>query len=41
MRSVLTRPYTLFYRIADTRVELVRVLHERRDFAAALKDDER
>ena len=34
LRSVLVHPYTLFYRVVDGSVEVVRVLHERRDFAA-------
>jgi toxin ParE1/3/4 len=35
LRSVLVHPYTIFYRVDDGTVEIVRVLHERRDFAAA------
>ena len=30
----MVHPYTLFYRVVDGSVEVVRVLHERRDFAA-------
>jgi plasmid stabilization system protein ParE len=41
MRGVLAQPYTVFYRITDTTVEVVRVLHERRDFPAALSKDDR
>jgi len=33
LRSVLVHPYTVFYRIDDGAVEIVRVLHERRDLA--------
>jgi toxin ParE1/3/4 len=33
LRSVLVHPYTLFYRINDGLVEIVRVLHERRDLS--------
>jgi toxin ParE1/3/4 len=40
LRGVLAQPYTVFYRIADTSVEIVRVLHERRDFPAILKRNE-
>lgn len=31
MRSLLVRPYVIFYRIAGRTVEIVRVLHGRRD----------
>jgi len=34
LRSVIVHPYTIFYRVRDGVVEIVRVLHERRDFAA-------
>jgi toxin ParE1/3/4 len=34
LRSVMIHPYTLFYRVKNGIVEIVRVLHERRDFAA-------
>lgn len=34
LRSVVVHPYTVFYRVRDDTVEIVRVLHERRDFAA-------
>jgi toxin ParE1/3/4 len=33
LRSVLVHPYTVFYRIDDSFVEVVRVLHQRRDLA--------
>jgi toxin ParE1/3/4 len=33
LRSVLVHPYTVFYRIDDGVVEIVRVLHERSDLA--------
>jgi toxin ParE1/3/4 len=36
LRSVLCHPYVIFYRADDTSVEIVRVLHERRDFNAIL-----
>ncbi|OFW70931.1 MAG: hypothetical protein A2W02_04240 [Alphaproteobacteria bacterium RBG_16_64_48] len=39
LRGVLAQPYTVFYRVTDTTVEIVRVLHERRDFPAVLKRD--
>ena len=41
LRSVRVQPYAVFYRVTDARVEVVRVLHERRNFLAALTKDER
>jgi toxin ParE1/3/4 len=41
LRSVLAQPYLIFYRLTDSSVEIVRVLHERRDFPAILRKDER
>lgn len=38
LRVMLVRPYLLFYRLNDTDVEIVRVLHERRDIEAAFSD---
>lgn len=40
LRSVLAHPYTVFYRVTEVAIEIVRVLHERRDFPAILKKDE-
>lgn len=40
LRSVLARPYTVFYRIGNDVIEIVRVLHERRDFGTALAEGE-
>lgn len=34
LRSVLCHPYVIFYRVDGTGVEIVRVLHARRDFNA-------
>ncbi|HEX2138037.1 MAG TPA: type II toxin-antitoxin system RelE/ParE family toxin [Microvirga sp.] len=34
LRSVLAHPYTIFYRVRNGTVEIVRVLHERRNFPA-------
>jgi toxin ParE1/3/4 len=31
LRSVLVRPYTIFYRVQNGTVEIARVLHERRN----------
>lgn len=36
LQSVRAPPYLVFYRVAGTSVEIVRVLHERRDLLAAL-----
>lgn len=35
LRSILVHPYSVIYRVTDSCVEVVRVLHERRDFAGA------
>lgn len=40
LRSVLAHPYAVFYRVNNENVEIVRVLHERRDFPSALKNQE-
>jgi toxin ParE1/3/4 len=37
LRSVLSHPYLIFYRVADDSVEVARVLHGRRNFAEAFK----
>ena len=34
LRSILVSPYTIFYRIRSRDTQIVRVLHERRDFPA-------
>lgn len=39
LRAVLVHPYTIFYRVTDLTVEIVRVLHERRDFTAVFRDN--
>lgn len=39
LRSALVRPYTIFFRVRNDDVEIVRVLHEKRDFPAALTPD--
>ncbi|MGD0025158.1 MAG: type II toxin-antitoxin system RelE/ParE family toxin [Xanthobacteraceae bacterium] len=41
LRSVTVHPYTIFYRVRDGVVEIVRVLHERRDFDAVFGKKER
>src|SRR5215467_9046650 len=34
LRSVVVHPYVLFYRLTDRYVEIARVIHGRRNFAA-------
>jgi toxin ParE1/3/4 len=41
LRSVLVHPYTIFYRVSDGIVEITRVLHGRRNFAAVFSQKER
>src|SRR4029078_467770 len=36
VRSVLAHPYVLFYRVTENGVQILRVLHERRNLAAEL-----
>jgi toxin ParE1/3/4 len=38
MRSVLVHPYVMFYRIQGDAIEVVRVLHGRRDIASIFKN---
>jgi toxin ParE1/3/4 len=40
LRSAIARPYTVFYRIRDDDVDIVRILHERRDFPAIFAKEE-
>ena len=40
LRSILVRPYTVFYRVSSNGIEIVRVLHQRRNFAAIFSDPE-
>jgi toxin ParE1/3/4 len=35
LRSVLIHPHVMFYRISDDAIEIARILHQRRDLAAA------
>jgi toxin ParE1/3/4 len=39
LRSVLSQPYVIFYRVQGDRVEVVRVLHERRNFPELFKKE--
>jgi toxin ParE1/3/4 len=41
LRSTLVQPYVIFYRIKDETVQIVRVLHGRRNFPAILSKTER
>jgi toxin ParE1/3/4 len=36
LRSILAHPYVIFYRLQDDTVQIARILHERRNFDAAL-----
>jgi toxin ParE1/3/4 len=40
LRSVLVHPYVIFYRIKNGMVEIVRVLHGRRNFGVTFSDKE-
>ena len=37
LRSVLVHPHVVFYRVSDRSIEIVRVLHQRRDLATVLR----
>ena len=39
LRSVLVHPYIIFYRVGRGEVEIVRVLHERRNLSAIFRDE--
>jgi len=39
LRSVLVLPYVIFYRVMDSSVDIVRVVHGRRDLDAIFADD--
>ncbi len=41
LRSVLVRPYTVFYRVQNGVVGIARVLHERRNFPEIFSKEER
>lgn len=40
LRAVKASPYLVFYRINPKQIEVVRILHERRDYEAAFSEDE-
>ena len=39
LRSVLRHPYVIFYRVSNGTVQVVRVLHGRRNFSAVFKEE--
>jgi len=39
MRSIVARPYVVFYRLNEDSVQIVRVLHGRRDIDAVFVDE--
>jgi toxin ParE1/3/4 len=39
LRSLLVHPHSIIYRVTETKVDIARILHERRDFAAAFTED--
>jgi toxin ParE1/3/4 len=40
LRSVLVKPYVIFYRVEEASIEVLRVLHGMRDISAALAEPE-
>jgi len=38
LRSVLVSPYVIFYRVGESSLDIVRVLHGRRDLDAIFAD---
>lgn len=41
LRSVGARPYSIFYRLVRSDVQILRILHERRDFPAVFRFETR
>lgn len=39
LRSIVCEPYVIFYRVADATVQIVRVIHGRRDLPTILFSD--
>jgi toxin ParE1/3/4 len=39
LRAVIVHPYAVFYRVGEGEVEVVRVLHQRRDLPALLQNE--
>ena len=40
MRSILAHPYVVFYRVAGLNIDVVRVLHQRRDIDTIFATDD-
>jgi toxin ParE1/3/4 len=40
LRSTLVSPYVIFYRVTEVTIEVVRVLHQRRNFLAHFPENE-
>ncbi len=40
LRSLRVHPYAIFYRVTDDKVEIARILHERRNLASAVAKEE-
>jgi toxin ParE1/3/4 len=40
LRSVLAKPYVIFYQVEDVSIVVIRVLHGMRDISAALTEQE-
>jgi toxin ParE1/3/4 len=40
LRSILVHPYAIFYRVRNDAIEIVRVLHQRRNITALLSKPE-
>ena len=41
LRSLLVHPHVIIYRVADSGVEISRIIHERRDVVAAFGEDKK
>jgi len=39
LRSILVHPHAIIYRVTEINVEIARIIHERRDIAAAFAED--
>jgi toxin ParE1/3/4 len=39
LRSLLMPPHLIIYRVTETKVDIARILHERRDVAATFAED--
>jgi toxin ParE1/3/4 len=41
LRSLLVHPHSIIYHVTESAIEIARILHERRDFSAALANDDK